>query len=238
METGRKIIDVTTLRGKNDARHDLILNSRYSKTVLKSQQTCNVRENRHKLEKLLAIAERERNCDLEKKRLNGLISVFDLLIADLIGIDGKEHTGCYLQFDDALEAFFDHFHDIKAPYLNTDKNKLLYALLHEKWGLCVYVVQHEDSSKRFLVLRPDEFDMEIFLDTICSKTKSQFAPRIALDSIFIHNLLATLDSEWDRVVARVLLGLDRSRQQLEAIGIDSRESSRNVEKVLSLILLD
>ena len=164
MATGRKRIDAAEARGQNDARHDLIFTSRYSKNVLMSQQTCTVRENRHKLKKLLAIAE-SRHSFIEKKCLNGLISVFLLLSAEVIGIDGKEHTGCYLQFDDALEAFFDHFDDITAPYVNTDKNKLLYALFHPQWGLCVYVIQHDDCNKRFIVLYPDEFAMEIFLDT-------------------------------------------------------------------------
>ena len=151
-----------------------------SKNVLISQQTCTVRENRHKLEKLLAIAE-SRKSFVEKKCLNGLISVFDLLSVDVVGIDGKEHTGCYLQFNDALKAFFDHFDDIKAPYVNTVKNKKGFMLFCIHNGTYVFMLY-----KRFIVLRPDEFAMEIFLDTICSKTNSQFASRMALDPVFIH----------------------------------------------------
>ena len=78
MATGRKRIDAAEARGKNDARCDLIFTSRYSKNVLMSQQICTVSENRHKLEKLLVIAE-SRNSFVEEKRLNGLISGFDLL---------------------------------------------------------------------------------------------------------------------------------------------------------------
>ena len=41
---GRKRLNPSALRGKNDARKELVVNSRYSKNVLKSQQTCSVLE--------------------------------------------------------------------------------------------------------------------------------------------------------------------------------------------------
>lgn len=50
---GRKRLNPSALRGKNDARKELVVNSRYSKNVLKSQQTCSVLEISKKLEKLL-----------------------------------------------------------------------------------------------------------------------------------------------------------------------------------------
>ena len=50
----RKRINPSNLRGKHDARHQLIINSRYSSKVLKSQQIFSISENRNKLEKLIA----------------------------------------------------------------------------------------------------------------------------------------------------------------------------------------
>ena len=99
----------------------------------------------------------------KKNRIEGLLTVWDLLTADAVGTDGKEHTSCFLRFDDALEAFFDRFKNIEPPYLNTDKDKFQYALLHEQWGLCVYIITHEESKTRFVVLRPDEIDLSCFL---------------------------------------------------------------------------
>ncbi len=228
---GRKRKDFTAYRGKNDSRKELISNSRYSQRVLKSQQTCSITENRHKLEKFLSD---ETSPESKKNRIEGLLTVWDLLTADAVGTDGKEHTSCFLRFDDALEAFFDRFKNIEPPYLNTDKDKFQYALLHEQWGLCVYIITHEESKTRFVVLRPDEIYLELFLDTICSKSDLHFTSRITLDKYLIESLLATLDSEWDRMVSRVLLGVDRSRRQLESLGLDSREITRNVEKVCLL----
>jgi hypothetical protein len=71
-------------------------------------------------------------------RLNGLLSVWDLSTADAVGTDGKEHTMSVLPFGDALEAFFDCFESVRPPYLNIDKDKFQYSLLHEQWGLCIY----------------------------------------------------------------------------------------------------
>jgi hypothetical protein len=52
------LFDLTKQRGKNTARQELIVNSRYSKRVLKSQQICSIRENRSKLEGLLTDAQK------------------------------------------------------------------------------------------------------------------------------------------------------------------------------------
>ena len=147
------LIDSFSRRGNNAARQELIVNSRYSKRVLKSQQTCSIRENRSKLEGLLVDAENRSKNNDKKHRINGLLSVWDLLTADAIGTDGKEHTMSFLPFSDALEAFFDCFEDMEPPYLNTDKDKFQYALLHGQWGLCVYIITHEEKKEKFIVLR-------------------------------------------------------------------------------------
>lgn len=99
-------------------------------------------------------------------------------------------------------------------------------------GVSVYIIiTHEERNQRFIVLRPAEIDMELFFDTICKKVDDQFPSRIYLDKSFVQSLLRTMDSEWDRQVARVLLGVDKSRKELENLGIDSEKISRNVEKV-------
>ena len=73
--------------------------------------------------------------------------------------------------------------------------------------------------------------MELFLDTLCKKIDVEPPSRFYLDKPFVQNLLRTMDSEWDRQVARVLLGVDKSRTELENLGIDGEKISRNVETV-------
>ena len=50
---GRRRKNENELRGKNDARKELISKSKYSERVVVSLQTCSVKANREKLEKLL-----------------------------------------------------------------------------------------------------------------------------------------------------------------------------------------
>ena len=93
-------------------------------------------------------------------------------------------------------------------------------------------MKHEYRNERMIVLRPDGVDMELFLDNVCQKCEDDsMTCRIDLDMEFVQSLLASMDSEWDKVVARVLIGLDRSRKQLDALGIHGRDMSKNVEKV-------
>ena len=239
---GRRRKDENELRGKNDARKELVSKSKYSERVVVSLQTCSVKANREKLEKLLPTELQQgdaRDAYVNKRnRINGLLSVWDMLMADAIGKDGEEYTKCFIPFDDALEIFYDSFEEVsvKPLFVNTDKDKFLYALIHEQWGLCVYVVTHEDCNQRFIVVRPDKVDMRLFLDEISEKSEDEVRPRMHLDKPFVQNLLSTMDSEWDKVVARVLLGIDRSRKELENIGIDAREISRNMEKVCKIYL--
>ena len=63
----------------------------------------------------------------------------------------------------------------------------------------------------------------------------KFTPRIGLDRYVVESIFETLDTEWDRVVARVLLGLNRSIKDLNSLGIDGNEISRSVDKVINYI---
>lgn len=75
------------------------------------------------------------------------------------------------------------------------------------------------------------------MDKICQRCEDTSASRVNLDRGFVQSLLASMDSEWDKVVARVLIGLDRSGKQLETLGIHGRDISKNVEKVCLFCIL-
>ena len=51
-----------------------------------------------------------------QNQLLGLLSVFEYLVADNIGVNGKEYTTCYLRFEDAMEMFYSCFESIEFPY--------------------------------------------------------------------------------------------------------------------------
>ena len=169
---GRKRLNPSALRGKNDARKEFVVNSRYS-TFLKSQQTCSVLEISQKLEKLLEKSNESqlsqgnsKECtagESHRNRLLGLMAVWNELTVDAIGMDGKEYTNFFLKFDNALDSFFLFYIHIQKPYLNTDKDKFLYALLHAQWWLCVYIITLEETKEKLIIVRPNNHDMDIFL---------------------------------------------------------------------------
>ena len=57
-------------------------------------------ENRDKLEKLIAASNGKGKASCNKEYRNqflGLLSVWEYLVADNIGVNGKEYTTCYLK---------------------------------------------------------------------------------------------------------------------------------------------
>lgn len=65
------------------------------------------------------------------------------LLLTKISEDGKEVPNSYLKFEDALE----HFLGFDTGYVSCLKfsynvKRFQYALLHPKYGLCVYILIH------------------------------------------------------------------------------------------------
>jgi hypothetical protein len=44
----------------------------------------------------------------------------------------------------------------------------------------VYVITQEDRNERFIVVRLDEVDVELFLDDVCQKGEDNFPSRVYL----------------------------------------------------------
>eukprot|EP00794_Sanderia_malayensis_P000902 gene902-205_t len=169
-------------------------------------------------------------------RLLEILAVWDQLIADMVGTNGEDCTNAFLKFDEAMDIFYSYFDNVDRPYLNTDRDKLQYALLHEEWGLCVCIVTFEETNERLIILRPEIFELDTFFDYVAQRKLIQKCkPRTSLDKLLVQRILSTLDSEWDRKVARVLLGIDPTRSQLEELGISEDDISKNTQKVMDVV---
>lgn len=217
------------LRSKNDARADLIRQARFSGHVSRSLQPCAIKDNRRVLEKIL----QEKSSEKKKQKIQGLLAVFHLLKSNYVAEDGREYDCSFVAFDEAMEIFF-AFQDKAPPFVNTDKNKLTYALLHQDWGLCVYIIYVKSLDKKFIVLRPDSFGIEVFLNMICAEdidTEERFVDNIVLDADKVQGILSTVDTEWDRKVARVILGANQTRSQIRKLGIDVDSVKTETNKV-------
>ena len=203
-------ITFTELQGKNDAQAELTANARIAcsetRNVLKSLQPCSLKDNRRVLHSIL---EKINPPNLKQKnKILGLLAVLDAIQCERIGQDGKTYDNSFLCFDSAMELFFAHCNK-GPPFINTDKDKFLYAMLHEKWRLCVYVVFMEHLNRRLIVLRPDSCNIETFLDMISKSAPTRmYENTLQLTAENVKETLATVDTEWDRKVARVLLAAE------------------------------
>jgi hypothetical protein len=234
VKIGRPRILHSELRSKNDARADLIRQARFSEYVSKSLQPCAVKDNRRVLEKLL----QEKSNEKKKQQIQGLLEIFDLLHSNYVAENGREYDRSFVAFDEAMEIFF-AFQDKAPPFVNTDKNKLTYALLHQDWGLCVYIIFVKGLNKKFIVLRPDSFGIEVFLNVICpgdDDTEEGSVEKMVLDTEAVQGIMSTVDTEWDRKVARVILSANRTRSQISKLGIDVDKVKTETNKVHICIL--
>ena len=66
-------------------------------------------------------------------------------------------------------------HHVTNIYLN-----LCMHYLMNNGGCAFYVITLEEIDDKWLVLKPDEINMKLFLDAICNAQQKQFTPRIRL----------------------------------------------------------
>ena len=227
------------LRSKNDARADLVRRARFSSHLSRSLQPCLVKDNRQVLERQLNDTWASIPSQKKKQKIEGLLAVHDLLKGNYVAEDGKEYDGSHVAVDEAMEVFF-AFQNKCPPFINTDRDKFTYALLHQVWGLAVYIVYVEGLKRKFIVLRPDSFGNEVFLSMICA-AGSNFEERppddgMILDGEKVKGIMDTVDTEWDRKVARVALCANRTRKQIHELGIDVQIVKTDTCKVITFFL--
>ena len=87
----------------------------------------------------------------------------------------------------------------KEPtFIKTEKDHFQYTFLHESWGLCVHVIYVRTLQQKYIVLRPDEFGFELFLEMIFKYQPWKFLTieyRIELDSDKVESMMNTIDTE-------------------------------------------
>ena len=89
------------------------------------------------------------------------------------------------------------------------------------------------------MLRPDSFGIEVFLNVICpgdDDTEEGSVEKMVLDTEAVQGIMSTVDTEWDRKVARVILSANRTRSQISKLGIDVDKVKTETNKVHICIL--
>lgn len=147
--------------------------------------------------------------------------------------DGKEYDWRFVEFNEPVEIFL-AFQNKAPQFINRDKNKLTYALLHQDWGLCVYIIYVKSLNKKFIVLRQGSYGIKVFLHVVCSDkavTEGRVVENTSFDREKVQEILNRVDTEWDRKVARVSLSSNRSRSQIHDLGTDYDNVKTDVKTV-------
>lgn len=224
----------TFYRGKNDWRSDLLSKSRVSPYLLKSLQPCTVPQN---VNVLLDVKVSLKSVP-ESNKINGLLAVLEHLLLMKIDESGNEIPNNFLLFDDALELFLSYDTDNVSDTKNiNDRQRFKHALLHPKYGLCVYIFNPVGTvGGGYIILRSDDVDLSSFLNELSSdiNKKKTNQKAFVLTKEIVQMLLNSMDTEWDKKVARVFLGALHSLAELEELGITSETTAGLATKVLEI----
>ena len=214
--------------------------SNFAKCSKVSLQCCTISENELLLAKRIELIKSSWSKPLSTENevhlwnLQGIRAVWQMLIAEA-EVNGISARNSFSYFDEALELFLSfNLRATKHSLSDRETRKRLKDLLcHPKYGPCVYIVMDG-----FILLKSDEVNMSRFFDKLVSYILSEEKQaRQELDRSFVNNLLASADSEWDRTNFRFLLGVSRTKRELEELGIGSdigkytREVVRGLEQI-------
>lgn len=165
-------------------------------------------EIRRKLQQKLPKAETKQH----REKLNGLASILNELTAQHLGSDGKEYMNSIIPLGYALELYLGY----KTGYVSNTvtehtKQQFVEAILNPNTGLFVSIVRIPSTDKSYVVLRSPDGSTESVLDSILNEfsNKEESKSRFELNSETVQSILSVMDSEWDRKIACVLLGVNR-----------------------------
>ena len=156
----------------------------------------------------LAIAKSKQQRD----KISGLLALLDELTAQFQARDGREYATTILAFDYAIELYLGYQTGYVPNTATQDiKTQFTETLLNSNAGLFVSIIRLSSLGKSYIVLRPPDGNMEPALDFILEELNNQQEEknRFDLNLETVHSILSTMDSEWNKKVECVLLGVNR-----------------------------
>ena len=187
---------------------------------------------------------------MQSRHIRALIYRNECLLAKLPDENNIEKSNGFMTFIEGYQIFLGFSYEQNITMLVNDRHSKKHfreLLLHPKYGRWVYIVKHLQTE--YILLRPDSCDYEGFSADVFSKEKGNEIELINKELVL--SLISVMDTEWDKKVLRVFLGLDRSKREVHALGIDSDSifrdrnmvfgfinSVRNVEKEAEQVLFE
>ena len=123
-----------------------------------------------------------------------------------------------MSLDEAYDVYLAYQHPTRSKFMQSDRHEKKHfteLVLHPKYGLCVTIVKAK--QKEYVVLRPDNFSLEGFYQH-CFADERKHEP---LDKEFIKKVVSSMDTEWDKKILWVVLGLSRTRKEIDMLGMHS-----------------
>jgi hypothetical protein len=175
------------------------------------------------------------NNEKKQKKIQGLLEIHNHLLLKPDD-NSAEYIG-YIDFDIAHELYCGHQEQ------HIEKKDFRDILLHSKYGLCVYVANFLQFNKRYVILKTQTLDLPSFIADINNMFNRDIHDastqagkiRLDLDKAGLKRLLDSMDSEWDKKCAKVILAANRSRREIEELGLLPDAVVNNVKQVKNVI---
>ena len=131
----------------------------------------------------------------KQEKLKGLIAVYYELISQEIGSDGKESRKSILSLDYRLEVYLGYKTDFVPGSALTKDDKVSFqdCLLHDRYGLPVYIVNTQFHTNKFVVLRPDDINFTEIFHILFTLSVSKAESEKQLTSDILRIILDTID---------------------------------------------
>ena len=194
--------------------------------VRTSLQQCPLDLNLSRLEGLLKMTQQTYRARLQstakaaenKKaaKLEGLIAVLRTLLGE---------TG-YLSLDVVYHIYCGYFHD------SPDKDHFRDTLLDPEVGLRVSLIIHPETSQSYVVLDPGYGLAKFFVEILSNSKPEEKLSRMNLDPYSVNTIINSMDTEYDRSCAKVLLSADHSKKDLYNFCLKPSTTGRLIKKVV------
>ena len=115
--------------------------------------------------------------------------------------------------------------------LNRDRKHFKDQLCHTEHGLGVHIIHKPNIQLSYIVLKAEGVYLgEFFELLLCERSKQQ---RLELTYETVQDILAPIDTEWNKKVAKVFLCANKSYSEIHRIGLDPKEIPNLFEKVVA-----
>ncbi len=205
--------------------------SQLSENVRQSLQGCTIGQNMEVLNSHI----NKPNSKFNKDRLRGLRAVLEVLLTKLEGPDGTEHLKSFMTFEQAYEQYTGFLPDyIPGTHHKPEKKQFKELLCHPHVGLRVLIIYNPNTEHSFLCLRPDSADISGLIEALIKDDRTKYT-RLEIEYETVQKLINSMDSEYDKRVAKALYCANLSRPEITRLGFRADDIPSLVRSITAVI---